>query len=186
MADAKNRKVAILATDGVERVELTEPMKALRDAGAEVVVLSLKSGEIQAMDEDVKPSEKIRVDLEVSAAKPETFDVLVLPGGTTNPDKLRQDESAVAFVKGFAHSGKPVAAICHGPWMLVEAGAVKGRKMTSYPSLKTDLRNAGAEWVDETCVVDGNFITSRNPKDLPAFCDAVVRAVEQAAPRKAA
>ena len=177
MADAKNRKVAILATDGVERVELTEPMKALRDAGAEVVVLSLKSGEIQAMDEDVKPSEKIRVDLEVSAAKPEAFDVLVLPGGTTNPDKLRQDESAVAFVKGFAHSGKPVAAICHAPWLLVSAGQVHGRRLTSFPSLTDDIRNAGGDWVDETVVVDDNLITSRNPEDIPAFNKALLGAL---------
>ena len=182
MADVKGRKVAILATDGVERVELTEPMRALQQAGAEVRVVSLKVGEIQAMDGDVNPSEKIRVDLEVAAARPEQFDALVLPGGTTNPDKLRQDEKAVAFVKGFVEAGKPIAAICHGPWSLVEAGAVKGRKMTSYPSLKTDLRNAGATWVDETCVVDGNLVTSRNPKDLPAFCENMLKLVANAAP----
>ncbi|MFC0408264.1 type 1 glutamine amidotransferase domain-containing protein [Roseomonas elaeocarpi] len=181
MSDIKGRKVAILATDGVERVELTEPMKALRDAGAEVTVVSLKTGEIQAMDQDTNPSEKIRVDLAVADAKPEQFDALVLPGGTTNPDKLRLDKDAVAFARAFAEAGKPVGAICHGPWTLVEADVVKGRHLTSYPSLQTDLRNAGARWSDETCVVDNNFVTSRNPKDLPAFCRNLVETIGKAA-----
>lgn len=183
MTDAAHRRVAILATDGVERVELTEPLKALKEAGMDVAVVSLKLGEIQSMDGDVNPSEKIAVDLEVADAHADAFDALVLPGGTTNPDKLRMDETAVAFVRAFAEAGKPIAAICHGPWSLIEAGAVKGRRMTSYPSLKTDLRNAGATWVDETCVVDGNLVTSRNPKDLPAFCEKTVEAVSRSAPR---
>ena len=183
MPETAQRKVAILATDGVERVELTEPLKALKGAGIDVTIVSLKAGEIQAMDNDVNPSEKIAVDLAVADASADAFDALVLPGGTTNPDKLRMDETAVAFVRGFAEAGKPIAAICHGPWSLIEAGAVKGRKMTSYPSLKTDLRNAGATWVDETCVVDGNLVTSRNPKDLPAFCEKMLEAVSRATPR---
>ena len=183
MAEAAHRRVAILATDGVERVELTEPLRALKEAGMDVAVVSLKLGEIQAMDGDVNPSERIAVDLEVADASADLFDALVLPGGTTNPDKLRMDETAVAFVRGFVEAGKPIAAICHGPWSLIEAGAVKGRKMTSYPSLKTDLRNAGATWVDETCVVDGNFVTSRNPQDLPAFCEKMVEAVSRTTPR---
>ncbi|MBI0536137.1 type 1 glutamine amidotransferase [Roseomonas sp. KE2513] len=186
MADATHRRVAILATDGVERVELTEPLKALKAAGMDAAVVSLKLGEIQSMDGDVNPAEKIAVDVELADAHADAFDALVLPGGTTNPDKLRMNEAAVAFVRAFAEAGKPIAAICHGPWSLIEAGAVKGRRMTSYPSLKTDLRNAGATWVDETCVVEGNFVTSRNPKDLPAFCEKMVEAVSRTAPRAAA
>ena len=173
-ATLNGRKIAILATDGVEQVELTEPMKALRAAGATVSVISLKAGTIQAMEKDVNPAEKIPVDIALDAADPASFDGLVLPGGTTNPDKLRTDASAVAFVKHFVDRKKPIAAICHGPWTLLEAGGVKGKRMTSWPSLQTDLRNAGAEWVDETCVADGTLVTSRNPKDLPAFCAQIV------------
>lgn len=169
MADVKGRRVAVVAADGVEQVELTEPVKALRAAGAEVTIVSLKPGEIQAMNHDVNPGDKIRVDAEVGAVRPDQFDALVLPGGTTNPDKLRMDPKVVAFVRHFSEARKPIAAICHGPWTLIEADAVRGRKMTSWPSLQTDLRNAGATWVDETCVVDGNLVTSRNPQDLPAF-----------------
>ena len=186
MADATHRRVAILATDGVERVELTEPLKALKAAGMDAAVVSLKLGEIQSMDGDVNPAEKIAVDVELADAHADAFDALVLPGGTTNPDKLRMNEAAVAFVRAFAEAGKPIAAICHGPWSLIEADAVRGRRMTSYPSLKTDLRNAGATWVDETCVVDGNFVTSRNPKDLPVFCEKMVEAVSRTVPRAAA
>ena len=173
-ATLQGRTVAVLATDGVEQVELTDPVKALREAGATVKVVSPKPGTIQAMNEDVKPGDRIPVDVTLDEAEPGGFDALVLPGGTTNPDKLRMQPEAVDFVRGFAKAGKPIAAICHGPWTLIEAGAVKGRKLTSWPSLQTDLRNAGAEWVDETCVVDGTLVTSRNPKDLPAFCRAMV------------
>lgn len=173
-ASLQGRTIAVLATDGVEQVELTEPVKALREAGAAVKLVSPKPGTIQAMNEDVKPGDAIPVDVALEAAEPGGFDALVLPGGTTNPDKLRMLPEAVAFVRGFVEAGKPIAAICHGPWTLIEAGAVKGRKLTSWPSLRTDLRNAGAEWVDETCVVDGTLVTSRNPKDLPAFCRNMV------------
>ena len=168
------RKIAVLATDGVEEVELTEPVKALRDAGAMVSVVSLEPGQLQAMQQDVTPSRKIDVDQTVADAKAEQFDGLVLPGGTTNPDKLRMDDKAVAFVKSFVDADKPIAAICHGPWTLINAGGVSGHTMTSWPSLQADLRNAGAEWVDQTCVRDGKLVTSRNPKDLPAFCAAIV------------
>jgi len=174
MANISGRRIAVLATDGVEEVELTEPVKALRLAGAVVTIVSLKAGQFQAMEQDVKPSSKIDVDQTVSDADPSAFDGLVLPGGTTNPDKLRMDEQAVAFVRQFVENDKPIAAICHGPWTLINAGGVKGHRMTSWPSLQTDLRNAGAEWVDETCVRDGKLVTSRNPKDLPAFCEAIV------------
>lgn len=176
MSSVNGRKVAILATNGVERVEIEEPMKALKDGGAEVTVISLEPGQIQAMDADVEPSAKIPVDKTVAECDPASFDALVLPGGTTNPDKLRMDQQAVAFVRHFVATDKPVAAICHGPWTLLEAGGVKGRTVTSWPSLRTDLINAGAEWVDETCVVDGPLVTSRNPKDLPAFCDNMLKA----------
>ena len=174
MAGITGRRIAILATDGVEEVELTEPVKALRQAGAVVSIVSLEPEPFQAMEQDVNPSSRIDVDLTVADADAGQFDGLVLPGGTTNPDKLRMDEKAVAFVKQFVDADKPIAAICHGPWTLINAGGVKGHRMTSWPSLQTDLQNAGAEWVDETCVRDGKLVTSRNPKDLPAFCEAIV------------
>ena len=170
----RGRRIAVLATDGVEEVELTEPVRALREAGADVSIVSLKPGQFQAMQQDVNPSSKIDVDLTVSEAVPDQFDGLLLPGGTTNPDKLRTDAAAVAFVKSFVDANKPIAAICHGPWTLINAGGVAGHTMTSWPSLQTDLRNAGATWVDETCVRDGKLVTSRNPKDLPAFCEAIL------------
>ncbi|HEX4768575.1 MAG TPA: type 1 glutamine amidotransferase domain-containing protein [Lichenihabitans sp.] len=181
MAQINGRKIAVLATDGVEEVELTEPVKALKSAGATVSIVSLKTGKIQAMTKDVNAAGQYDVDVVVGDAKPDAFDGLVLPGGTTNPDKLRLDEKAVAFVKAFADSGKPIAAICHGPWMLINAGAVKGRRMTSWPSLRADLSNAGATWVDETVVKDGALVTSRNPQDLPAFCGAIVDLFSRAA-----
>lgn len=174
MAEISGRRIAVLATDGVEEVELTEPVRALKEAGANVRIVSLKPGQLQAMQQDVNPSSKIDIDQTVNDAKPEQFDGLVLPGGTTNPDRLRMDDRAVAFVKAFVDSGKPIAAICHGPWTLINAGGVKGHRMTSWPSLQADLRNAGAEWVDETCVRDGKLVTSRNPHDLPAFCKAIL------------
>jgi protease I len=170
----KGRKIAILAADGVEKVELEQPRAALEQAGAVVQVLSLKAGEIQARNHDLEPAGTFPVDRVVSDVSIDEFDGLVLPGGTVNPDKLRLDGSAVAFVRDFVNSGKPVGAICHGPWTLVEAGVVQGRTVTSYPSIRTDLRNAGAQVVDQEVVVDGNLISSRSPSDLPAFCFAIV------------
>src|ERR1700756_1646738 len=172
--ELQGTKIAILAADGVEKVELEQPRKALEEAGAEVEVLSLKSGEIQARNHDLEPAGTFPVDRVVSDASVDEFDGLVLPGGTVNPDKLRLDSSAVAFVRDFVNSGKPVGAICHGPWTLVEAGVAVGRTLTSYPSIRTDLRNAGAHVLDEEVVVDGNLITSRSPSDLAAFCETLV------------
>jgi protease I len=168
MADVKGCKVAVLATDGVEQVELTEPVKALKQAGAQVTVVSPKGGQIQAFNH-LTPGEKLTTDASLAEAKPEQFDALMLPGGVANPDQLRMQPQAVAFVKHFVDAGKPIAAICHAPWTLIEAGAVQGRRMTSWPSLRTDLRNAGANWVDEACVQDGKLVTSRKPDDLPVF-----------------
>ncbi|HME78798.1 MAG TPA: type 1 glutamine amidotransferase domain-containing protein [Mycobacterium sp.] len=170
----QDKKIAILAADGVEKVELERPRAALTGEGAQVQLLSLKTGEIQARNHDLEPAGSFVVDRAVSDASVDEFDALILPGGTVNPDKLRLDESAVAFVGAFLNSGKPVAAICHGPWTLVEAGVVAGRKLTSYPSIRTDIRNAGGKIVDEEVVVDGNLVTSRSPSDLPAFCAAIV------------
>ena len=179
----QGKKVAILAADGVEKVELEQPRAALSDEGAEVQLLSLKTGEIQARNHDLEPAGTFDVDRAVSDASVEDFDALVLPGGTVNPDKLRLDESAVSFVRDFVNSGKPVAAICHGPWTLVEAGVVAGRKLTSYPSIRTDLRNAGANVVDEEVVVDRNLVTSRSPRDLSAFCSTLVEQLAHASAR---
>ena len=174
VAEIKGRRIAILATDGVEEVELTKPVAALKQAGAEIILVSLQTRRIQSMESDVNASATYEVDRTVADAKAGEFDGLVLPGGTTNPDKLRLDERAVAFVKGFVDADKPIAAICHGPWMLINAGGVSGRTLTSWPSLQADLRNAGATWVDETVVTDGKLVTSRKPDDLPAFCSAIV------------
>jgi protease I len=171
--ELQGRTIAFLATDGVERAELQQPLEALSGAGARVEILSLSSGEIDARDHDLEPSGTFAVDREVGAADIADYDALVIPGGTVNGDKLRSDETAVTFVKDFVHSGKLVAAICHAPWTLVEAGVADGRTLTSYPSLRTDLRNAGATVVDEEVCVDGNLITSRSPDDLPAFCAAI-------------
>ncbi|BBZ36044.1 type 1 glutamine amidotransferase domain-containing protein [Mycolicibacterium confluentis] len=172
----RTKRIAILATNGVERRELEEPRAAVSDAGAEVELLSLELGSIVARDHDLEPAGEFSVDREVGAATVDEFDGLIIPGGTVNADKLRLDGAAVSFVRDFVQSGKPVGVICHGPWTLVEAGVASGRTLTSYPSLRTDLRNAGATVVDEEVVVDGNLITSRNPDDLPAFCAAVVDA----------
>jgi protease I len=174
--ELKGKKIAILATDGFEQVELTEPKKNLEAAGATVEVLSIKEGKIKGWDKTDWGS-TVKVGRLVSNAKPGEFDALVLPGGVINPDKLRVDKSAVNFVREFAQSGKPVAAICHGPWTLIEAGVVKGRTMTSWPSLHTDLVNAGANWVDQEAVTDGNLITSRKPDDIPAFSRAITQAI---------
>ena len=175
------KTIAILATDGVEKVELEQPRAVLEQAGARVELLSLKTGEIQAREHDLEPAGQFTVDRAVSDASVDEFDGLVLPGGTVNPDKLRMDATAVSFVRDFVSSGKPVAAICHGPLTLVEAGVAAGRKLTSYPSIRTDLRNAGARVVDEEVVVDGNLITSRSPSDLPAFCSTIVKQFAHAA-----
>ena len=161
-------KVAILATDGFEQSELFEPKKALEDAGAEVRIVSLRSGEIKGWNEK-DWGDKIAVDLTVDEARAEDFDALQLPGGVMNPDKLRMNEKAVAFVKAFFDAGKPVGAICHAPWTLIEAGVVKGKTLTSWASLQKDLENAGAKWVDEEVVADNGLVTSRKPSDLAAF-----------------
>lgn len=168
MARLENKKVAILTEEGFEQVELTSPKQALEEAGATVHVISPKTGKIKAWDKDHWGIE-IDVDKQLSDVNPEDYDALVLPGGVLNPDKLRQDKQAVSFVASFLEEGKPVAAICHGPQMLIETGMIKGKKLTSFPSLHTDLVNAGAEWVDEEVVVDNGLVTSRTPDDLPAF-----------------
>jgi protease I len=166
-------RVAVLATDGVEQAELDQPWQTLIDAGAEPELVSLESGTITAY-EHIDKSDTRKVDVALSDADPDEYAALVLPGGVINGDFVRADADAVAFVKAFFDSGKPVAAICHAPWVLAEADVVRGRRMTSWPSLQTDLRNAGAEWVDEEVVVDGTLITSRNPDDLDAFGAAIV------------
>jgi protease I len=165
--------VAVLATDGVEQVELDRPWQALEEAGAQPELVSLEGGTITAYDH-IDKGDKKSVDAVVSSADPDGYGALVLPGGVINGDFVRADADAVAFVKAFFDAGKPVAAICHAPWVLIEAGVVRGRRMTSWPSLQTDLRNAGADWVDEEVVVDGNLITSRKPDDLDAFSAAIV------------
>lgn len=169
----KGLKVAFLATDGVEQVELTAPWNVLKQAGADVVLVSDKPGEIQAMNHDAK-GQKLHVDVEVSRVTARDFDALVLPGGVANPDKLRTNKVAVSFVREFMELDKPVAAICHAPWLLVEADAVRGRTITSWPSLETDVRNAGGAWVDKQVQVDQKLLTSRRPDDLPAFCAKLV------------
>lgn len=177
MTDIKHQRVAVLATDGFEQAELTEPVKALKAEGAQVTIVSLKSGEIQGMKHHDK-GDKTKVDLDLSQAKAEDFDALVLPGGVANPDTLRTHKEAIDFIKGFVSEKKPIAAICHGPWTLIEADAVRGRTLTSWPSLQTDLTNAGAKWVDQEVVVDGNLVTSRNPDDLPAFNREFIKILE--------
>lgn len=169
------RRVAILAADGVERVELEQPRQALADAGARTVLVSIGSGEIQARDHDLEDAGTFAVDELVDDVSVDDFEALLLPGGTVNPDKLRMEPKAVRFVRDFVQSGKPVASICHGPWNFVEADVARGRRLTSWPSVRTDLRNAGAEVVDEEVVTDGNITTSRSPDDLPAFCERIVQ-----------
>ena len=169
MADKlKNTRVAILATDGFERAELIEPRKALDAEGAETKVISPRSGQIKAWEKD-HWGETVRVDVALEQAKPDDFDALLLPGGVINADSIRMEPRAVEFVRAFVTAGKPVAAICHAPWILIEADAVRGRKLTSWPSLKTDLKNAGANWVDEQVITDNGLVTSRKPDDIPAF-----------------
>jgi len=169
----KGKKVAVLATDGVEQVELTKPIQALRDAGAQVELISLKPGTIQGLNH-LEKGDTFPVDKTVSEVSAADYAALVLPGGVANPDTLRTDEKAVQLVRDFIESDKPVAAICHGPWLLVEADVVRGRTITSWPSLRTDIRNAGGEWVDKPAQVDQKLLTSRKPEDLPAFCSKLV------------
>lgn len=167
------RRVAALAADGVEQVELVEPMRALEAAGAEVDLVSLEAGEIQCFNH-LDKGDRLPVDRTVDEARAGDYDALLIPGGVANPDFLRGDERAVALVRDFMERDKPVAAICHGPWVLVEADAVRGRTLTSWPTLKTDIRNAGGEWVDQETVVDQKLLTSRKPADIPAFCEKLV------------
>jgi protease I len=175
------RTIAFLATDGVEQVELTEPWQTVERAGGRPQLVGLKPGEIQGVNHDEK-GDSFAVDIPVGAADAGSYDGLVLPGGTKNPDRLRMNKDAVEFVRAFFDAGKPVAVICHGPWILVEADVVRGRTVTSWPSLQTDLRNAGAHWVDEEVVVDGNLVSSRKPDDLPAFTAKLVEVIAAAPP----
>jgi protease I len=171
--ELSGKTIAFLAADGVEQVELTEPWRAVEAAGGRPELIGLKVGTIQGVHHDEK-GDTFAVDKPATEADPGTYDGLVLPGGTKNPDRLRMDKEAVEFVRTFFDTGKPVAVICHGPWTLIEADVVRGRSITSWPSLQTDLRNAGAEWVDEEVVVDGNLVSSRKPDDLPAFTRTLV------------
>ena len=173
MGKLDGKRIAFLATDGVEQVELTEPRKAVEKEGAETDLVSLEDGHIQGF-EHLDKADTFDVDRAVKDADASDYDGLVLPGGVANPDFLRTDEDAVAFVRAFFEAGKPVGAICHGPWTLIDAGVAKGLTLTSWPSLKTDLENAGATWVDEEVHVDRGLTTSRNPDDLPAFCEKIV------------
>lgn len=174
------KTIAILATDGFEQVELLEPRRAFEREGAKTVVVSPKQGEIQGFKHHDR-GDCVPVDVQLSAADPTRFDGLLLPGGALNPDALRAIPEAVQFVKAFAKSHKPIAAICHGPWTLVEADLVRGRSVTSWPSIKTDLTNAGAKWVDQEVVVDGDLVTSRRPSDIPAFSEKAIEAFANAA-----
>ena len=169
----RGKTIAILATDGFEQVELTDPKQAVEQAGATTRLISLKSGEIQGMHHD-KKGDTFKVDALVADANINDFDGLILPGGVANPDALRLDKAAVDFVRDFTNSGKPIGVICHGAWSMVEADVVRGRKMTAWPSVRTDLRNAGAEVVDEEVVTDRGIVSSRKPEDLPAFCKKII------------
>ena len=185
MANLDGKKIAILATDGFEQSELNDPRKALDDAGATTEVVSLKDGEIKGWK--LKDwGDTVRVDRTIQQANPQDYDALLLPGGVINPDHLRMEPTAVEWVRKFVETGKTVAAICHGPWTLVEAGVGKGKTMTSWPSLKTDLKNAGAKWVDQEVCTDGQFITSRKPDDIPAFSRAIIDAVSKTTSKAAA
>jgi protease I len=177
------KKVAILVTDGFEQDELLKPREALDKAEAETKVVSLKEGPVKGWDM-TKWGKEVQADLTLDNAKPGDFDALLLPGGVINPDKLRMEPKAVAFVKTFFDANKPVAAICHGPWMVIEAGGARGRKIASWPSLKTDIRNAGAEWVDNEAVTDGNLVTARKPDDIPAFNRAMIELISSGVKQK--
>lgn len=168
MGQLDGKKVAILAADGFEQVEMTKPRAALDEAGAQTTLVSVKPGQIFGMHHE-KKGDSFDVDMTLDAARAEDFDALLIPGGLLNPDTLRSTPAAIEFTKKFFASGKPVAAICHGPWVLIDAGVVKGRKLTSWPAIQTDVKNAGGEWVDEEVVVDNGMVTSRKPDDIPAF-----------------
>lgn len=172
----QGKQIAILATEGFEQVELTEPKKILEQAGATTQVISPKEGQIKGW-KFTDWGDNVKVDKALDQARTADYDALVLPGGVINPDKLRMEPKAVAFVREFASSGKPIAAICHGPWMLIEAGLVRGKKIASWPSLKTDIANAGGNWVDEPVVTDGQVTTSRKPDDIPVFSERIIREV---------
>jgi protease I len=175
MADElKGKKVAIIAADGVEQVELEKPRQAVEEAGAETELLSIEAGEIQAMEHDLEPSDKFTVDKAVADASVDDYDGLILPGGVANPDKLRKEDAVIKFLQDWFATGKPVGVICHGPWTLVEADLVKGRTLTSYPSIRTDIKNAGGNVVDEEVVTDEGLVSSRDPDDLPGFCAKIV------------
>ena len=171
--ELQRKKIAFIATEGVEQVELTEPWQAVKNEGAEPELVSLEEGQIQGFSHYDK-ADSFKVDRTVEEARADDYDGLVIPGGVGNPDTMRMDENAVDFVRQFFEQGKPVGVICHGPWMLVEAGVVRGRKVTSWPSLQTDIRNAGGNWVDEEVVVDQGLVTSRKPDDLPAFNKKII------------
>ncbi|MBC9931660.1 type 1 glutamine amidotransferase domain-containing protein [Chitinophaga qingshengii] len=176
----QNKKVAILVANGFEEVEMTAPLEALKEAGAKVDIISPEKGKVRAWAEK-EWGKDYPVDKSLSDANAQDYDALVLPGGVLNPDQLRINQQAVTFVGGFFEDGKPIAAICHGPWTLIETGEIKGRRVTSYPSLKTDLENAGAIWTDEEVVTDNGLVTSRTPKDLPAFCKKMVEEIAEGA-----
>lgn len=184
-SNLKGKKIAILATDGVEQVEVTEPRNALGAAGATTELISPKSGHIKGW-KFTEWGDNLKVDKTVDEARPEDYDALVLPGGVMNPDHLRMDPGAVHFVRKFVATGRTVAAICHGPWTLIEAEAVAGKTMTSWPSVRTDLTNARANWVDQQVAIDGQFITSRKPDDIPAFSRAIIDSVSRGAQSRAA
>lgn len=185
MNELKGKRVAILVTDGFEQVELTEPRKALEQAGASTEIVSPKPDQVKGWNH-LEWGDAIDVGVALDCVQADDFDALLLPGGVMNPDKLRMDARAVAFVRAFFDQGKPVAAICHGPWMLVESGAARGRTLTSWPSLQTDIRNAGGTWVDEEVVEDDGLVTSRKPDDIPAFNERMIALFAKHAARKAA
>lgn len=172
----ENKKIAILATDGFEKSELFQPLEALRKEGATVHIISIKDGEIKSWDNG-DWGKSIVVDKKIDAVNESDYNALVLPGGVINPDQLRTNEAVLNFIRAFFKSGKPVAAICHAPWLLISAGVIEGRKVTSYKSIKDDVINAGADWVDTEVVVDSGLVTSRNPDDLPAFCKKIIEEI---------
>jgi protease I len=173
MAKLDGKKVAILVADGFEQVEMTKPRAALQEAGAQTTIVSVKSGQIYGMHHE-KKGDTFDVDMTLDEARPEEFDALMIPGGLMNPDTLRSTPEALEFTRHFFEEGKPVAAICHGPWVLIDAGMVRGRKLTSWPAIKTDVKNAGGNWVNEQVVVDNGLVTSRKPDDIPSFNDKMI------------